>query len=75
MFDLFAPTVVPVAEDEEEDVIRCICGVYRDEGIMIQCEKCFVSILECSCLVNKGRYSYISCFSKTLMLVFPQRDV
>ena len=35
--------VHPVAEDEEEDIIRCICGVYRDEGVMIQCEQCFVS--------------------------------
>ncbi|GLV31179.1 absent small or homeotic discs 1 [Carabus blaptoides fortunei] len=28
--------------DEEEDVIRCICGLYRDEGLMIQCERCLV---------------------------------
>ncbi|KAE8745477.1 hypothetical protein FOCC_FOCC007857 [Frankliniella occidentalis] len=27
---------------EEEDVIRCICGLYRDEGMMIQCERCLV---------------------------------
>lgn len=27
---------------EEEDVIRCICGLYRDEGLMIQCERCLV---------------------------------
>ncbi|XP_070207967.1 histone-lysine N-methyltransferase ASH1L-like isoform X2 [Littorina saxatilis] len=34
--------VQPVVDHEEEDVIRCICGVYRDEGVMIQCEKCFI---------------------------------
>ncbi len=28
--------------DEEEDVIRCICGLYNDEGMMIQCERCLV---------------------------------
>ena len=27
---------------EEEDVIRCICGLFRDEGVMIQCERCLV---------------------------------
>ncbi|GJQ68942.1 putative histone-lysine N-methyltransferase [Trypoxylus dichotomus] len=27
---------------EEEDVIRCICGMFRDEGLMIQCERCLV---------------------------------
>ncbi|XP_046489203.1 histone-lysine N-methyltransferase ash1 isoform X1 [Neodiprion pinetum] len=26
----------------EEDVIRCICGLHRDEGVMIQCERCLV---------------------------------
>jgi len=32
-------------EDEEEEVIRCVCGIFRDEGLMIQCEKCFVSLI------------------------------
>ncbi|CAB0002433.1 unnamed protein product, partial [Nesidiocoris tenuis] len=27
---------------EEEDVIHCICGIFRDEGVMIQCERCLV---------------------------------
>ena len=26
------------------DFIRCICGIYKDEGVMIQCEKCYVSL-------------------------------
>jgi hypothetical protein len=30
-------------EEEEEEVINCICGIYKDEGLMIQCEKCYVS--------------------------------
>lgn len=36
---------IPPKQDpgaEEEDVIRCICGLYRDEGVMIQCERCLV---------------------------------
>jgi [histone H3]-lysine4 N-trimethyltransferase ASH1L len=28
--------------ESEEDVIRCICGMFMDEGLMIQCEKCLV---------------------------------
>jgi histone-lysine N-methyltransferase ASH1L len=28
--------------DDEEEVIRCICGLYTDEGLMIQCERCLV---------------------------------
>ncbi|XP_068910676.1 histone-lysine N-methyltransferase ash1 isoform X6 [Tenebrio molitor] len=30
------------SKDEEEDIIRCICGMPRDEGLMIQCERCLV---------------------------------
>ncbi|RWS15580.1 histone-lysine N-methyltransferase ASH1L-like isoform X3 [Dinothrombium tinctorium] len=29
---------VPIADGEE--VIQCICGILRDEGTMIQCDKC-----------------------------------
>ncbi|KAG5891123.1 hypothetical protein JTB14_022235 [Gonioctena quinquepunctata] len=29
-------------KSEEEDIIRCICGIPRDEGLMIQCERCLV---------------------------------
>lgn len=25
-----------------EDIIRCICGLYKDEGLMIQCARCMV---------------------------------
>lgn len=28
--------------DPNEDIIRCICGMFIDEGIMIQCAKCLV---------------------------------
>ncbi|KAF6207622.1 hypothetical protein GE061_016069, partial [Apolygus lucorum] len=36
---------IPAQDDpsgEEEDVIHCICGIFRDEGLMIQCERCLV---------------------------------
>lgn len=33
------PFLCPV-EDPNEDHIRCICGIFRDEGLMIQCSKC-----------------------------------
>lgn len=33
------PFLCPV-EDPNEDHIRCICGLYRDEGMMIQCSQC-----------------------------------
>lgn len=36
--------------EKDEDVIRCICGLYKDEGLMIQCEKCMVR----RTLVNKA---------------------
>lgn len=29
-------------EEEEEEVISCICNIFRDEGLMIQCERCLV---------------------------------
>ncbi|VEN41544.1 unnamed protein product [Callosobruchus maculatus] len=37
------PNFVPNRrKSEEEDIIRCICGIPRDEGLMIQCERCLV---------------------------------
>uniref|UniRef100_A0A3Q1I6Q4 Ash1 (absent, small, or homeotic)-like (Drosophila) n=1 Tax=Anabas testudineus TaxID=64144 RepID=A0A3Q1I6Q4_ANATE len=30
------------SHNKDDDVIRCICGMYKDEGLMIQCEKCMV---------------------------------
>lgn len=37
----------------EEDVIRCPCGQYKDEGVMIQCEKCQVW-QHCDCVGKTG---------------------
>jgi len=30
-------------EEEEIEVIRCICNIYCDEGLMIQCDNCEVT--------------------------------
>ncbi|XP_026848443.1 histone-lysine N-methyltransferase ash1 [Drosophila persimilis] len=38
-----ATVPLPAVEaSPDEDVIRCICGLYKDEGLMIQCAKCMV---------------------------------
>ena len=34
-----------VYDFKDGDVIRCICCIYREEGVMIQCERCHVSKL------------------------------
>ncbi|KAM3910275.1 histone-lysine N-methyltransferase ASH1L isoform 2-T4 [Leptodactylus fuscus] len=35
--------------EKDDDIIRCICGLYKDEGLMIQCEKCMVW-QHCDCM-------------------------
>lgn len=41
--DSIPVAVVPVKKtDHEEDTIRCICGILREEGDMIQCDSCKV---------------------------------
>ncbi|XP_043936099.1 histone-lysine N-methyltransferase ASH1L isoform X2 [Protopterus annectens] len=45
--------------DKDDDVIRCICGLYKDEGLMIQCEKCMVW-QHCDCMgVNSDVEHYL----------------
>lgn len=39
------------SHDKDDDVIRCICGMYKDEGLMIQCEKCMVRVFLTVCWV------------------------
>ncbi|XP_034120738.1 histone-lysine N-methyltransferase ash1 isoform X2 [Drosophila guanche] len=40
---VLATVPLPAIEaSSDEDVIRCICGLYKDEGLMIQCAKCMV---------------------------------
>lgn len=37
-------------DTDEVEVIRCVCNIYRDEGLMILCEKCNVSKLSADVL-------------------------
>jgi histone-lysine N-methyltransferase ASH1L len=51
--------MVMVSGGEEEDVIRCICGLYKDEGMMIQCERCLVW-QHCDCVrADEGVERYL----------------
>lgn len=45
---------------DEEDVIRCICGLYRDEGLMIQCERCLVW-QHCDCVKADSSLEHYLC--------------
>lgn len=36
------PNQLMLHVDPNEDIIRCICGLFKDEGLMIQCSKCLV---------------------------------
>lgn len=45
---------------EEEEVIRCICGLYRDEGMMIQCERCLVW-QHCDCVKADSSFEHYLC--------------
>lgn len=48
-FTLPNPLLTTIVTESNEDIIRCICGLYKDEGVMIQCAKCFVwQHIECT---------------------------
>lgn len=45
--------------EKDDDIIRCICGLYKDEGLMIQCDKCMVW-QHCDCMgVNTDVEHYL----------------
>ncbi|XP_015917304.2 uncharacterized protein [Parasteatoda tepidariorum] len=46
--------------DEDDEVIRCICNIYKDEGLMIQCEKCLVW-QHCDCVGVDGKVEKYLC--------------
>lgn len=49
--------------EKDEDVIRCICGLYKDEGLMIQCDKCMVRAPKdpCPALPGPSGEGQVSC--------------
>ncbi|XP_058557871.1 histone-lysine N-methyltransferase ASH1L isoform X4 [Neofelis nebulosa] len=45
--------------EKDDDVIRCVCGLHKDEGLMIQCDKCMVW-QHCDCMgVNSDVEHYL----------------
>ena len=47
----------------DDDVIRCPCGQYKDEGEMVQCEKCSVW-QHCDCVGHKSAEEKRGCSDK-----------
>ncbi|XP_028406009.1 PHD finger protein 20-like protein 1 isoform X2 [Dendronephthya gigantea] len=39
--DLEDEMEMDISDTKEEDVVRCLCDVFEDSGLMIQCEQCF----------------------------------
>ena len=37
--------MVAPSNDDETEIIRCVCNLYCDEGLMIQCDRCGVLLL------------------------------
>ncbi|KAK3777391.1 hypothetical protein RRG08_032495 [Elysia crispata] len=64
----------------EEDIIRCICGVTRDEGLMLMCEKCS-RWQHCDCVRASGKEEHYLCdrcepryYDPEILLVPPPSD-
>ncbi|NXF12983.1 ASH1L methyltransferase, partial [Smithornis capensis] len=55
--------------EKDEDVIRCICGLYKDEGLMIQCEKCMRNEL---CFSQAAQNSLPVCVSMQEVPMIPR---
>jgi len=46
---------------DQDDVVRCICGLHEEEGLMIQCERCLVW-QHCDCIkADPGKVEYYLC--------------
>lgn len=62
--------------DPNEDIIQCICGLFRDEGVMIQCAKCLVwQHTECTGAdVNADSYLCERCDNRTVDLEIPLNE-
>ncbi|KAG8179697.1 hypothetical protein JTE90_025653 [Oedothorax gibbosus] len=61
MSSVFASSKTDETRSEEDDeVIRCICNIFKDEGLMIQCDKCFVW-QHCDCIGVDGKVEKYLC--------------
>eukprot|EP00058_Branchiostoma_floridae_P026086 XP_002611576.1 hypothetical protein BRAFLDRAFT_117164 [Branchiostoma floridae] len=50
----------PEKDESDDDIIRCICGIFKDEGLMIQCEKCMVW-QHCDCMRTTDDVEHYLC--------------
>lgn len=59
-----------------EDIIRCICGLFRDEGLMIQCARCMVwQHTECTKAdINADKYLCEECEPRIVDREIPLDD-
>lgn len=48
------------AHEKDDDVIRCVCGLHKDEGLMIQCDKCMVSPRRPACGQGRRRCAHLA---------------
>ncbi|GFO35810.1 histone-lysine N-methyltransferase, partial [Plakobranchus ocellatus] len=67
-------------DEPEEDIIRCICGVTRDEGLMLMCEKCS-RWQHCDCVQASGTEEHYLCdrceprhYDPEILLIPPPPD-
>ncbi|XP_037934418.1 histone-lysine N-methyltransferase ash1 isoform X2 [Teleopsis dalmanni] len=74
-------TLLSTASDKEtstnnEDIIRCICGLYKDEGLMIQCARCMVwQHTECTKAdINADHYMCEKCEPREVNREIPLED-
>jgi hypothetical protein len=46
-----------ISDHKEEDVVRCLCGVYEDSGLMIQVWKCVQRpLVRAQCPLVRSRF-------------------
>lgn len=64
------------AKKVPEDVIQCICGLFKDEGLMIQCSSCMVwQHIECTkANPNVEKYMCEKCEPREVDLEIPLDD-
>ncbi|XP_075160355.1 histone-lysine N-methyltransferase ash1 isoform X2 [Haematobia irritans] len=75
--DTITPQIVAESSSEcTEDIIRCICGLFKDEGLMIQCARCMVwQHTECTKAdVNADNYHCERCEPRIVDKEIPLED-
>lgn len=67
---------VRTIDDPDEEHIQCICGLYRDEGVMIQCSECKIwQHAECTGAdVEADKYLCEKCLPRKVNYEIPLKD-